>query len=165
MSIVETIAAVSAPWAHLYQNSKVLESGVMFGHFGALLISGGIAIATDRATLRNRAADPESRKRHIEELGSVHLPVLIGLAIVFISGFALFAADVETYATSWTFWVKMGLIALLIGNALWMQGAERRLVKNVRDSRAWRVLKVTSASSLALWMAVTLAGIVLVNAA
>lgn len=165
MPILQTMTALAAPWAQLYQNSKVLESGVAFAHFGGLLVSGGLAIATDRATLRSTALDPAGRARHLHELASVHRPVLIGLTLVFASGLLLFAADIETYMTSVAFWVKMGLVVLLLANALVMQGAEKKLVRDARDRRAWNVLKVTSASSLVLWLVITLAGIVLVNAA
>ena len=164
MPIVETVAAVAAPWAELYRNSKSLESGVAFAHFGALLVSGGLAIAADRSTLRAAGMDGTERTRQMRELASVHRPVVVGLAIVFVSGVLLFAADVETYVGSTVFWIKMGLVTLLLLNGLVMQRAERWLARGERAAaHAWVVLKRASVASLTLWLAVTLAGVVLTN--
>jgi uncharacterized membrane protein len=162
--IVVTMTSLAAPWAELYRNSKMLESGVAFAHFGALLVSGGLAIGADRSTLRAAAASGPVRVHHMNELSGVHRPVVVGLVIVFLSGVLLFGADVETYVASPAFWIKMGLIVLLLGNGLVMQRAEGWLAGGERAAaRAWVVLRRTSIASLALWLAVTLAGVVLTN--
>lgn len=158
------LAALVDQWAELYRNSKALETGVAFLHVGSLLVAGGCAIAADRGTLR-AARRPELRTMHLSELGAVHRPVMIGLIIVVVSG-ALFAlADLDTFMHSPLFWIKMGLFALLLANGLRMQRAESALARDADAAPAWRRLVTSSVASLVLWLAVTLVGTALVNAA
>ena len=77
----------------------------------------------------------------------------------------LTAADVETFITSVPFWVKMGLIALLLANGWWLgHNATMMRRRPDRGQRYWRLLLVNSVLSLALWLGVTLAGVILTSA-
>ena len=38
-------------WAHLYSDSKVLSAAVTYLHLGGILVAGGFAIVTDRASV------------------------------------------------------------------------------------------------------------------
>lgn len=99
---------------------------------------------------------------------SIHRPVLISLVLLFLSGVLLFAADVETFATSWIFWTKMGLIALLLANGAVLERTESRLRTRSEDgaqARRWRRLRWASVLSITLWLLTAVAGEVLVNAA
>src|SRR5689334_1324846 len=119
-SIVASITAIAEPFAQLYAASVPLQTGTAFLHFAGLLTGGGFAIASDRAVWRAaRSGDPAQRGRLLDELDAVHRPVLIGLAVVFATGFMLTLADTETYLVSPTFWTKMSLIALLLANGWW----------------------------------------------
>jgi hypothetical protein len=60
-SVVESLTRATAPWKHLYDDSKVLETVVVFVHVAALVIGGGIALAADRATLRAVRGDAATR--------------------------------------------------------------------------------------------------------
>ena len=106
-------------------------------------------------------ASEAQRQSHLRELGLVHRAVIWGLSVTFLSGLMLAAADVETYATLPAFWIKMGLIALLLGNGLFMQRAEHALASG---TPAWRRLHVTAVASLVLWFAVLLASTFLTSA-
>ena len=161
MTAVQTISNLAQPWATLFSNSRVVSSGVMFTHLSGLLLGGGGAVAADRASLRAVRASPTQQSSHLSELRLVHRAVLWGLSITFASGLMLAAADVETYATLPAFWIKMGLIALLLGNGVSMQRAERALAAGVT---AWRRLHVTALVSLVLWFAVLLASTFLTSA-
>jgi uncharacterized membrane protein len=119
------------------------------------------AVAADRASLRAVRASPTQQSSHLRELGLVHRVVLWGLAITFASGLLLAAADVETYATLNAFWVKMGLIVLLLVNGYSMQRAERALAAG---TAAWRRLHRSAILSLVLWFAVLLASTFLTSA-
>jgi hypothetical protein len=165
MALIPTLVHLCAPWASFYRDSKVAEIGVEFAHIGGLVLSGGIAVAVDRASMRVIGRPAEERRVHLRELAAVHRPVIIGLVVVTLSGLLLLAADVETYATSVAFWIKMGLIVLLTANGLAMQASEKRLGRNVDDMPAWMLLRRTSWASRALWLLITLVGVVLVNAA
>lgn len=160
-----------APWQTLYANSKTLETSVTFVHLAALLFGGGFAVAADRRTLRTRVGEGE-REAVLAELRATHGPVLVALGLLFVSGLALAAADVETFLASPIFVVKLAIVALLLANGGLLVGTERRLRRPAADGgprprsdRLWRRLRATSWASLALWTAVVLVGTMLVNAA
>jgi hypothetical protein len=161
MTIVDTLAQLVQPWATLYNDSRALSSGVMFAHLGGLLLGGGGAVAADRASLRAVHASATQQASHLRELALVHRAVLGGLGITFASGLLLAAADVETYATLPSLWVKMGLISLLLANGFWMQRTERLLASG---ASAWKRLHTTAVASLLLWFAVVLASTFLASA-
>ena len=161
MTAVQAISQIAQPWASLFNNSRVLSSGVMFAHLSGLVLGGGGAVAADRASLRAVKASATQRASHLNELGLVHRVVIVGLSVTFLSGLLLAAADVETYATLPAFWIKMTLIGLLLGNGLWMQRSERALAEG---TPAWRRLHVSALVSLVLWFAVLLASTFLTSA-
>jgi hypothetical protein len=169
MSVIETLAQLAAPWQSLYGDSPLIATTVAGAHLGALVVGGGLALAADRGTLRALRAGLEGRRRHLEELRDVHRPVLIALAVVWASGVLLFAADVESLAASPAFWVKLGLVALLLANGAVLARTERAL-RRAPDGEApdaaplWRRLRRASVASAALWLAVVLAGVAVVNA-
>lgn len=164
-SVVSTLADLAAPWAGLYNNSSFLSTAVTFGHLGGMLLAGGFAIAADRATLRFVSSGPASEQSHLSELRDIHRPVLVGLAVTFLSGMLLLAADVESLLLAPVFWVKMGLILGLIGNGVLLRrwGGELRS-GSLRPERAWRGLRASARLSLTLWFASLLLGTALLSA-
>ena len=154
MTAVQTLAHIAQPWATIFNDSRAVSSGVMFAHLSGLVLGGGGAVAADRASLRAVRATATQQASHLSELGLVHRVVILGLTVTFLSGLLLALADIETYATMGTFWIKMGLIALLLGNGVFMQRAERALAVG---TPAWRRLHVAAIASLVLWFAVLLA--------
>jgi hypothetical protein len=165
-SIGAALARIFEPWAHLYAGSKAIATVVTFGHIASLLMAGGLAVATDRATLRALRLAAAERGRHLEELGGVHRLVVAGLTLSVVTGLLLFASDVETFVGSWVFWLKMALIAVLLGNGLAMTKAERSLrVDAAESSPSWERLRRTAVTSVTLWYVITLAGVALANVA
>ncbi len=161
MTAVQALSQIAQPWAAIFNDSRAVSSGVMFAHLSGLVLGGGGAVAADRASLRALRASEAQRQSHLRELGLVHRVVLSGLSVTFLSGILLAAADVETYATLPAFWIKMGLIALLLGNGLFMQRTEHALTTG---TPAWRRLHVAAVASLVLWFAVLLASTFLTSA-
>ena len=163
----EILVRLSQPWADAYSDSKTLETIVTFVHVGALVAGGGVAIATDRGTLRALRADAPARGYHLEELSVVHRWVLTGLVLATLSGILLFAADVNTFWGSWIFWAKMALIVALLVNGLVMTRAETALRDSGSpdDGAHWARLRTAALTSLVLWLIITLAGVALVNVA
>jgi len=163
MSIIESLAHLAEPWANAYDNSKLLMNGVTFSHVGGFLVAGGLAIAADRSVFRAGSADAAVRRVHLAELNAIHTPVLIGLAVSFASGFLLFLADVQTFATAPVFWIKMGFLLLLLGNGAALRKAAHRLANAEVTERSWQALRRSAAASTLLWLVAVLAGVMLVN--
>jgi hypothetical protein len=165
-STPSALARLLEPWAHAYADSKLIATVVTFGHIASLLLAGGLAVATDRATLRALRLAAAERGRHLEELAGVHRLVVGGLALSVITGLLLFASDVETFIGSWIFWLKMALIVVLLGNGFIMTRAERSLGDDAADEApAWGQLRRSALVSVALWYAITFVGVALANAA
>lgn len=171
---VHELARVVSPWNSLYSDSKAVATAVTSVHILALLFGGGLALAADRTTLRALRRPESERIPQLRELRSVHRPVLVALTLLFVSGVAMALADVSTFATSPYFWLKMGLVALLLANGLYLLVVEKRLNAAVEragppapvvEPRLWRHLRRASVASLTLWALTALAGAVLTGAA
>jgi hypothetical protein len=165
--LVDQLARLAHPWASLYGDSTALQTTITFLHVAGIFLGGGFAIATDRETfIAMRAARLSGQIRHLAHLHTIHRPVLLGLVIALTSGFLLFAADVDTFARSPVFWVKMVLLALLLGNGYLLARTETALRTGEPDSPVlWVRLRYISAASIALWLGLILAGTVLMNVA
>ena len=164
---VATLVQWFAPWQSAYSDSKALDSAVTGIHLVALLFGGGLAVAADRAMLRALRAGPSARALALDALQATHRPVLVALAISFLSGIALATADVNTFAHSPVFLVKLSLVALLCGNGLVLVVTERALrEQEPADAAAplWRRLRAATWLSITLWTSVVVAGTTLVNA-
>jgi len=148
-------------WARVFADHTLISAGVRFVHLAGLLIGGGAAVAADRGTLR-AAREPEpARADHLAFLGTVHGIAVTGLAMLAVSGIAMLLADLDTFWSATAFWVKMCLVALLLGNGLLMRLAERRA--RTRPDDGWRTLKATATASLLLWLAIVLASTILAS--
>jgi hypothetical protein len=160
----QSVVALAAPWATLYSNHPLIQSGVVFAHLSGLLVGGGAAIASDRAALRASHATPDARRSYLTQLHSVHRTVLAGLAVACLSGILLFTSDIKTFATSPMFWTKVGLVGLLLTNGWFLLRAERGLNrKGIEWEPGWKRLKTAAIMSLSLWLLVVLAGSILLN--
>jgi hypothetical protein len=155
------LAALIAQWVSLYSGHAALRTVVVFAHIGALVGAGGCAIAADRATLLASRRDEAERRIQVEALAGTHQVVIAGLVLILVSGLLLFAADVDTFLYSRVFWIKMGLVVLLLVNGGALTAAERRATRG--DEGAWDWLRLTAKASLALWLSITFAGVALTN--
>lgn len=163
--ILTTIAHVAAPWAHVYNGSQAIQTTLAAVHVSAMLLAGGFAIATDRATVRAAGAGAFHRVEALQELRAVHPYVLGGLMAVTATGALMLGADVETLLGSPVLWAKLALFAALLANGGLMMRAERRLRNAPASDRGWRRLRATAVASLVLWFAVAATGTALLNAA
>jgi uncharacterized membrane protein len=158
------LARLVEPWNNLYSDSKAVSSAVLFFHLVPLLVAGGAAIAADRATIRAWHGSVEDRARQLLELGRTHAFVIGGLTLSFLSGVLLFLSDVDQFLGSPFFWIKLGLVGLLLVNGFAMTRIERSLNRTADEGTAlWDRLRTVSVLSLVLWIATTLAGVVLTN--
>lgn len=168
--IIERLIHFFEPWQTLYSNSKIVPTTTTTLHLLSMLTGGGLAIAADRATLRLSRDDVAERNRHLLEVGDIHRPVVISLVVLFITGVALAAADLETFLKSPVFWVKLGLVGLLLLNGMGLNRTEAGLraapsddVK--RGTRLWNRWRRGAVLSVVLWCATLVAGVILVDAA
>ena len=166
MSAPASLVHLVVPWSHLYSDSKLLPTVVVFAHIAALVFAGGLAVTLDRATLRAFRGTPEFRSRQLGDIAAAHRLVLTGLALSFISGVFLFTADLETFYGSWIFWTKMGLIVLLLANGYRITRVELRIRETPKaaDADAWKQLRTTAVISIALWFTIAFAGVALAEA-
>jgi len=155
------LAHAAASWTAWYSDSAVVRTSVNFTHIAALVGGGGAAIVEDRAMLGVLRLDEPARRGRVEAQRRAHRVVLTGLALAVVSGLLLFAADFDTYLYSRVFWLKMGLVVLLLANGVLLTRAEHAALRN--DARAWVRLRRGAAVSLTLWLLTTLAGAALPN--
>jgi hypothetical protein len=168
--VLQAIANVAKPWAALYSDSTAVSDAVTFFHLGGLLFAGGIAIASDRATFKAMRGSDEDRGRLLADLANSHRWVLTGLAVIFTSGLLLALSDVKTFGPSPIYWTKMSLVALLLINGSVLQRTEQKLravslfnPTTAPGRKLWSRLRFAAATSMTLWTAIVLAGVVLVE--
>ena len=159
MPAPEFLTHAADGWAKFYGTSKAASLAITFVHFSGLLLGGGAAVAADRETLKAYGETEAVRADHLQFLGTVHGIAVAGLVMLFVSGAAMFFADLETFWDTKVFWIKMGLVALLLLNGVVLQQAER--LATTVPAKAWPRLRVTSLVSLVLWFAVVLASTIL----
>ena len=142
-------------WTSFYSNHALVRTLLGFLHIGGLVVGGGCAISADRLVLLARRRGPAEKASQLETVRGSHRIVLVSLVVVTLSGLLLFAANTDALLVSVLFWVKMGLIVILMANGALLVRAERRA--------EWKMLTITSTISVALWMLTTLAGAALPN--
>jgi hypothetical protein len=158
------LSSLADPWSSFYGHSRTAANVVNFLHVGGLLLAGGLAVASDRMTFRALRYPADERRGHVREVSAVHRLVVTGLVLVFVSGVLLFASDVDTFWSSWVFWVKMALIAVLLVNGWLMTRVEKRLTIDASEGApGWASLHRAAVVSVVLWFATTLAGVMLTN--
>ena len=164
MVLLKSIEEILSPWQDTYSNSTVISTTVTALHLIGMLVGGGLAIAADRATLRIADEKPGERERHLGELNAIHRPVLIALALLFLTGLLMVASDVATFLISPILWIKLGLVALLVFNGVVLERTETSL-RRPSGEGSWDRLRLSARVSIALWIATLVAGTVLVSAA
>ena len=167
MEAIAKLVELLQPWQSLYADSTAVSTTVMAIHLTTLMIGGGLAIAADRMTLRALRRSETDRALALAEMRSVHRPILVALALLFVSGAALAAADLEVFLSSPVFWVKLGLLALLLVNGAVLVRTEARLggTPVLNADALWRRLGLTARLSLSLWLLTAVVGTVLTGVA
>ena len=164
MHFLKSIEDLFAPWQNAYSDSTAISTTVTALHLIGMLIGGGLAIAADRATLRIADEQPGERERHLGELNAIHRPVLLALALLFLTGVLMVTSDIATFLGSPVLWIKLGLVALLVFNGVVLERTETSLRRG-DEKASWRKLRVAAMCSIGLWIATLVAGTILVSAA
>ena len=164
MHLLKAIEDLFAPWQNAYSDSTAISTTVTALHLIGMLVGGGLAIAADRATLRIADEQPGERERHLGELNAIHRPVLLALALLFLTGVLMVTSDIATFLGSPVLWIKLGLVALLVFNGVVLERTETSLRRG-DEKASWRKLRVAAMCSIGLWIATLVAGTILVSAA
>lgn len=158
--MLERLVEAVEPWSRLYSDSAVLPVALTFVHLAALMVAGGLALGADRIVLKSaRTADARTRGAAVDAVGDVHRIVVTALLCSLVSGMLQLAADLEALVGMRVFWVKMGLVGLLLINGAVMLRDERALRRQPDQPGAFRALRIRAATSVVLWLGIVLAGV------
>jgi hypothetical protein len=114
---------------------------------GVALLFGAIIALDLRLIGWRRTSGP------VDSVAGLLLPVAIsGLLLAIPAGLLLFATDARAYASSPLFQAKMLVIALALGNVLWLRTCDWR------GERPPRRVAVAGAASMLLWLAAIILG-------
>lgn len=161
--IAEMLATTSSPWSNMYAHNRAVSTAVLFFHVAPLVFGAGAAFVMDRATLRASRGSAVERDRHLHELERVHRVVLTGLTFSFVSGLLMFLSDVTTFLGAVLFWVKIGLVALLLANGYLLTRTEHALLTTSNNDALWQRMRTLSVWSAVLWLSTTFSGVVLMQ--
>lgn len=164
MALPEVLSRATEAWASFYDAHRVVSIGVRYLHLAGLVVGGGTALAIDRHVLRAARASSSDRAVSLGLLGGSHRVVVPALAVVVTSGLLLTASDTATFLSSRIYWLKLGLVALLVANGGFLVMAERS-AHHGGGSSAWARLAVASGLSATLWLLILLVGVLLTVAA
>jgi hypothetical protein len=163
---IETLAQFAEPWKNAYADSQVLGVAVIFGHLGALLVGGGVAVSTDLASLRAFRRGTEERNRQLVALHESHRIVIGALIVMVITGLLLVAADVDTFLHSNWFFRKAVFVTFLVINGAVLFKASETIPRDGAHAEAlWSRIRMVSVLSLVLWLSTVLLGTILQIAA
>ncbi len=160
MPVLESLTAAFEPWSTLYSESTALSVGLTFAHLAAMMVGGGLALSADRTLLRRGSrTTAEERVVLAATLSDVHRPVVLALAVSALSGALQLAADIEALAVNRIMWIKFGLLLALAANGALMLRNEQAVRRDGGVGTAFGALRVHAITSVVLWLAITLAGV------
>jgi hypothetical protein len=157
------LASVIGSWSDYYDHHHAVSVTVRYFHLVGLVVGGGTALAADRQILAATRSGPEQRLAVVASLRASHRVVVPALALMVTTGILMTAADADTFLASRLYWSKLGLVSLLLLNGLGLLAAERAFSRG--GTQSWTGLRLTSAASLLLWLAILFAGVWLTVAA
>lgn len=169
MSILLQVASVLEPWKTYWHDHDAVSTAITATHVAAIVIAGGLAIGADRTTLRFMRRSADERFMHAEELHAVHRPVLMALAAVVVSGLLMAGSDIQEFAEKPIFWIKMGLILVLLINGAMLQKSEARVLRGTAtppvpsNEAEWARIGTYARVSMTLWVVITIAGVILAS--
>lgn len=158
---VAALTQWTEPWRSTFSASVVISTGVLFVHLASLVCAGGLSLTMDRAVLRSGSLDDAERNQRER---AANRRLLAGALMVAVSsGLLLFLSDVHAFVRLRAFWLKMGLVVLLITNEILSQRHDRRVLARGPDTapaspgpRARS--RVHAGVSVGLWLLTLLAG-------
>jgi hypothetical protein len=163
MALPPLLLSAVESWADFYDHHQLVSVTVRYLHLAGLVVGGGTALAADRQVLKAVRSGPSARPGLVATLGASHRVVVPALAVIVATGLLMTLSDTDTFLVSSLYWTKMSLVGLLLLNGVGLLAAERAVAGG--RPTGWRWLGLTSAASLALWLAILFAGVWLTVAA
>ncbi len=151
-------------WNGYYGNHQLVSVSIRFLHLAGLLLGGGTGLFADRRVLRAARTGSDTPEAVLEFLAQTHVQVIAGIMVVGLTGTLMFAADTATFLVSRVFWVKMGVVALLVANGSGILLLERKAARR-GAAAVWPQLIVVSSVSAILWLTALFMGTLLTVAA
>lgn len=150
-------------WAAFYEAHRMVSVTVRWLHLGGLIVGGGTALVADRRVFAGVRSGAGPREASLVELDGSHRVVVPALALVALTGLLMTASDSATFVNSRLYWMKMGLVALLLLNGTGLLAAERAAKRG--SGAGWSWLAVVSGVSFVLWLVILFFGVWLTAAA
>ena len=157
MLLPDALAGAIQSWADFKADHRVVTRGLGALHLSGILLGGGTAIVIDRLVRRAAGATETARAFILDEMARAHRVVVPALVLVFATGALWTLSELEEFLSSPAYWLKMGLIVLLLVNGMVMMRAERE-ARAGNTPTAWARLQTTGTLSLVLWFAILVAG-------
>jgi hypothetical protein len=158
-SLDDEISRLEA-WTELYARSDLLQFVAGFGHAGAVLLAGLTALTADRDVLRARRR-PHLRTAALARLQRAHRRVFLGLGLALLTGGTMLSAQLATLPRSLWFWLKLTGLITLVWNGRRILQRERQVREQPDDDLRWQALAGPAQTSVALWCAIALMGVLL----
>jgi hypothetical protein len=160
MALPAILSNAVESWTAYYGDHRMVSVTVRFVRLGALLVGGGTALFVDRKML---TAPRSQREAGLQALDASHRVVVPALALVVITGLLMTASDLSTFVNSRLYWVKMGLVGLLLLNGTALLACERKA--KLGSDAGFVGLAAVSGLSLLLWLTILFFGVWLTAAA
>ncbi|MGE3841081.1 MAG: hypothetical protein AB7I50_05795 [Vicinamibacterales bacterium] len=151
MTLPVWLITLTDSWSSYYGNHQLLSVSVQFLHLAGLMVAGGMALTTDWRVWRATWGTAVQRRQALSAIQASHRTVAPALMVVIATGVLLTAADLSTFLESQLFWMKIGLVALLMVNGLSLRGAEAAAARSAVGG-GWSWLLIASGASLVLWL-------------
>ena len=162
-AFAEWLGTVFGWWGDIYSSSSGIETVVVFLHLGGMAAAAGMAFTLDRAVFRSARSGWPTRSELAKELHHAHSAILLGMAVVVVSGVALTLSDPTVFLESWIYWAKMAAVVLLFVNGWYLKRAGEELLAAPEDDAVFRRLKASALRSGGLWALVVLGGVAIIN--
>lgn len=153
MVVPESVLDLVQPWATLYGDSPAVSLAVVFLHLTALMLGGGRALAVDGEVLTAGGPDTALFAR----LSRAHGVVIPALTLSVVTGALMTAADLEHFAQSSAYQLKLLAVLLLLANGVWMRVNEREAA-SIGGGGSFGRLRLSAFLSATLWLLTLLAG-------
>lgn len=146
------VALEASSFAFALRNSIWIYPAANLGHiFGLVLLAGSIIVLDLRVLGFARAIDIAALSRLVTPIAA------FGFALQLATGSLLFTADASAMASNPVFWTKMGLLTLVIVNAI----AFRQLWNSrlpAWDTASNAIARLQASVSMVLWLGIASAG-------